>query len=292
MEIKSFYEPESGTWTHLLADSRDRVAAIIDPVWVFDPISGLADTSFIENVLAVAKQAGYRIEWVLETHAHADHLTAADQVRQRTGAKIACGHGIRGVQETFTRVFNMTDTAIDGSQFDRLLAEGDVIKLGQLDVLVMETPGHTGDSVSYLAEDTAFIGDTLFAPAFGTARCDFPGGDAAQLYDSIRKLYELPEETRLFLCHDYPQADEEPVRDITVGESRTKNVHLKTETTKEDFVAMRTRRDSQLGLPRLILPSLQVNILAGENPGADTNGVVYLRTPFNRTLADLIKGEV
>ena len=162
MEIKSFYEPESGTWTHLLADSRDKVAAVIDPVWVFDPVSGLADTAFIENVLAVAEQAGYRIEWVLETHAHADHLTAADQVRQRTGAKIACGHGIRGVQENFTRVFNMTDTAIDGSQFDRLLEEGDVIKLGQLEVLVMETPGHTGDSISYLAGDAAFIGDTLF----------------------------------------------------------------------------------------------------------------------------------
>jgi glyoxylase-like metal-dependent hydrolase (beta-lactamase superfamily II) len=292
MEIKSFYEPESGTWTHLLADSSDKVAAIIDPVWVFDPVSGLADTAFIENVLAVARLAGYRIEWVLETHAHADHLTAADQVRQRTGAKIACGRGICGVQENFTRVFNMTDTATDGSQFDRLLAEGDVIKLGQLDVFVIDTPGHTGDSISYLAQDTAFIGDTLFAPAFGTARCDFPGGDAAQLYDSIRKLYQLPEETRLFLCHDYPQADDEPVRDITVGESRSMNIHLKAETTKEEFIAMRTQRDSQLGLPRLILPSLQVNILAGAAPGAGSNGVEYLRTPFNRILADLIKGEV
>jgi glyoxylase-like metal-dependent hydrolase (beta-lactamase superfamily II) len=292
MEIKSFYEPESGTWTHLLADSSDKVAAIIDPVWVFDPVSGLADTAFIENVLAVARLAGYRIEWVLETHAHADHLTAADQVRQRTGAKIACGRGICGVQENFTRVFNMTDTATDGSQFDRLLAEGDVIKLGQLDVFVIDTPGHTGDSISYLAQDTAFIGDTLFAPAFGTARCDFPGGDAAQLYDSIRKLYQLPEETRLFLCHDYPQADDEPVRDITVGESRSMNIHLKAETTKEEFIAMRTQRDSQLGLPRLILPSLQVNILAGAAPGAGSNGVEYLRTPFNRMLAELIKGEV
>ena len=292
MEIRSFYEPESGTWTHLLADSRDKVAAIIDPVWVFDPVSGLADTSFIDNVLAVAEQAGYRIEWVLETHAHADHLTAADQLRQRTGAKIACGRGICGVQENFTRLFNMTDTATDGSQFDRLLEGGDVIKLGQLDVLVMETPGHTGDSISYLAGDAAFIGDTLFAPAFGTARCDFPGGDAAQLYDSITKLYDLPEKTRLFLCHDYPKAGVGPVRDITVEESRSKNIHLTTGTTKAEFVAMRTHRDSQLGLPRLILPSLQVNILAGAAPGTDSNGVVYLRTPFNRTLEDLIKGDV
>lgn len=292
MEIKSFYEPESGTWTHLLADSSDKVAAIIDPVWVFDPVSGLADTAFIENVLAAAEQAGYRIEWVLETHAHADHLTAADLVKQRTGAKTACGRGICGVQESFTRVFNMTDTATDGSQFDRLLEEGDVIKLGHLDVFVMETPGHTGDSICFLAGNAAFIGDTLFAPSFGTARCDFPGGDAAQLYDSIERLYDLPKNTRLFLCHDYPKAGDTPVRDISVEESRRNNIHLKTETTKMEFVAMRTHRDSQLGLPRLILPSLQINILAGAAPGTDSNGVVYLRTPFNRALAELIKGEV
>ena len=292
MEIKSFYEPESGTWTHLLADSSDKVAAIIDSVWVFDPVSGLADTAFIEDVLAVAEQAGYRIEWVLETHAHADHLTAADLVKQRTGAKTACGRGICGVQESFTRVFNMTDTATDGSQFDRLLQEGDVIKLGQLDVFVMETPGHTSDSICFLAGDAAFIGDTLFAPSFGTARCDFPGGDAAQLYDSIEKLYDLPKNTRLFLCHDYPRAGDKPVRDITVEESRRKNIHLQTETTKTEFVAMRTHRDSQLGLPRLVFPSLQVNILAGAAPGTDSNGVVYLRTPFNRALAELIKEEV
>jgi glyoxylase-like metal-dependent hydrolase (beta-lactamase superfamily II) len=292
MEIKSFYEPESGTWTHLLADSNERVAAVIDPVWVFDPVSGLADTAFIDNVLASAEQAGYRIEWILETHAHADHLTAADLLRQRTGAKIACSRGICGVQENFVRVFNMTDTATDGSQFERLLREGDVIELGQLKVRVMETPGHTNDSITYLAGDAAFIGDTLFAPAFGTARCDFPGGDAARLYDSIRKIYDLPGETRLFLCHDYPKAGAKPVRDITVEESRRDNIHLKAQTTKTEFVAMRTGRDSQLGLPRLILPSLQVNIIAGAVPGAESNGVEYLRTPFNRSIADLIKREI
>jgi len=289
MEIKSFYEPDSGTWTHLLADPSEKVAAIIDPVWVYDPVSGMADAAFIEEVLVHADQAGYRIDWVLETHAHADHLTAADLVRQRSGAKIACSRGICGVQETFSKLFNMP-AATDGSQFDRLLVEGDVIHLGQLEVVVMETPGHTGDSISYLAGDAAFIGDTLFAPAFGTARCDFPGGDAGQLFDSISRLYALPDAARLYLCHDYPKADDEPVRDITVGESRSKNIHMKTETIKEEFVAMRTHRDSQLGLPRLILPSLQVNILAGAAPDADSNGVMYLRTPFNCTLADLIKG--
>jgi glyoxylase-like metal-dependent hydrolase (beta-lactamase superfamily II) len=290
MKIQSFYEPDSGTWTHLLANSNGGIAAIIDPVWVFDPISGLADTSFIDNVLSVAEKAGYRIEWVLETHAHADHLTAAELVRQRTGAKVACSRGICGVQENFSRAFNMTDAATDGSQFDRLLEEGDVIELGQLEVRVMETPGHTGDSISYLADDAAFIGDTLFAPTFGSARCDFPGGDAAQLYDSISRIYELPKKTRLYLCHDYPKAGEKPKSDITVEESLRKNIHFNAKTTKSEFVAMRTARDSRLSLPRLILPSLQVNILAGAVPGADTNGVTYLRTPFNQSLSDLIKG--
>lgn len=291
LKISSFYEPDSGTWTHLLADPAEQKAAIIDPVLVYDPVSGQTDTAFIEQVLAEAERAGYSIQWVLETHAHADHLTAAELVRQRTGAKTACGRGICGVQQNFARVFNMEQTPADGSQFDRLLVEGDSIALGGLNIEVMETPGHTGDSVTYLAGDAAFIGDTLFAPAFGTARCDFPGGDAGQLYDSIKKLYRLPGETRLFLCHDYPKAGEKPVKEVTVKQSQQTNIHLKADTTRSEFVAMRTQRDSQLGLPRLIFPSLQVNILAGAMPAAESNGVTYLRTPFNRSIADLIKGE-
>lgn len=291
MDIKSFYEPDSGTWAHLLADPTEKAAAIIDPVWVFDPVSGKADSGFIENVIEAAGKEDYRIEWVLETHAHADHLTAADRVKKLTGAKTACGQGICGVQENFSRVFNMQDMAIDGSQFDRLLKDGDVIELGRLNILVMETPGHTGDSVSYLAQDAAFIGDTLFAPGFGTARCDFPGGDAGQLYDSIRKLYELPRGTRLFLCHDYPKEGNEPVCVVTVEESRKANIHLNEKTAKSEFVAMRTRRDGELGLPRLLLPALQINILGGAAPEASLNGVSYLRIPFNRSLPDLIKGD-
>lgn len=291
MKISSFYEPDSGTWTHLLADSVEQKAAIIDPVLVYDPISGQTDTAFIEQVLAEAERAGYSIQWVLETHAHADHLTAAEWVKRKTGAKTACGRGICGVQKNFAKVFNMEQTPTDGSQFDRLLVEGDGIQLGGLNIEVMETPGHTGDSVTYLAGDAAFIGDTLFAPAFGTARCDFPGGDAGQLYDSIKKLYQLPGETRLFLCHDYPKEGEKPVKEVTVKQSQQTNIHLKADTTRSEFVAMRTARDSQLGLPRLILPSLQVNILAGATPAAESNGVTYLRTPFNRSIADLIKGE-
>lgn len=288
MDIKSFHEPESGTWTYLLADVSRKIAAIIDPVWVYDPVSGMVDSGFIEAVLAAAADADCRIGWVLETHAHADHLTAADLVRRRTGARIACGRGICRVQETFAGVFNMTGVATDGSQFDRLLAEGDTLNVGSLEIRVIETPGHTADSVSYLAEDAVFVGDTLFAPAFGTARCDFPGGDAGRLYDSIARIHALPDETRIFLCHDYPKAGEEPVCTVTVAESRRDNVHVGAGKSRDSFVAMRRGRDAQLGLPKLILPSLQVNILAGAAPEADSNGVTYLRTPFNRALAELV----
>lgn len=291
MEIQSFHEPQSGTWTHLIADPGERRAAIIDPVLVFDSVSGLIDTTFIDKVLNEAGQSGYVVEWVLETHAHADHLTAADLIRRRTGAKIACSAGICGVQENFVRVFNMTKTETDGSQFDRLLREGDVIALGSLDIHVMETPGHTGDSIVYLAGNAAFIGDTLFAPAFGSARCDFPGGDAAKLYDSIMKLYQLPGDTLLYLCHDYPKEGQQAVCHVSVEESMKTNIHLKAKTTREEFIAMRTGRDSQLNLPKLILPSLQFNILAGAAPDCESNGVSYLRTPFNRTIEELIKGD-
>lgn len=291
MEIKSFYEPESGTWTYLLADVSSKIAAIIDPVWVYDPVSGLADSGFIEAVLATAKDVDCRIDWVLETHAHADHLTAADLVRRRTGARIACGRNICGVQQTFAGVFNMTGVATDGSQFDRLLAEGDTLKVGSLEIRVIETPGHTADSVSYLVKDAVFVGDTLFAPAFGTARCDFPGGDAGRLYDSIARIHALPDETRIFLCHDYPKAGEEPVCSVTVAESRRDNVHVGAGKSRDSFVAMRSQRDAQLGLPRLILPSLQINILAGAVPEPDRNGVTYLRTPLNCTLGELVAAQ-
>lgn len=291
MQIESFYEPVTGTWTYLLGDDLEKAAAIIDPVWLYDPVSGQTDEVFVQNVLDRAAALGWRVEWVLETHAHADHLTAADWIRKKTGARIACSRGICGVQENFVRVFNMREAATDGSQFDRLLQHGDTLSLGSLKIEVMETPGHTADSITYRVGNAAFIGDTLFAPGFGTARCDFPGGDAGQLYDSIRALYELPSDTRLFLCHDYPKEGEEPVRDVTVAECLRSNVHLSESTSKEEFVKMREERDRQLGLPRLILPSLQVNILAGDCPRADSNGVVYLRTPFNRTIAELIKGD-
>lgn len=290
MKIQSFHEPQSGTWTHLLADPAQRVAALIDPVWVYDPVSGCADRSFTSDILSQAEADGYRLEWVLETHAHADHLTAAGWVRERTGARIACGRGITDVQDNFARVFNMAPPAGAGL-FDRLLDDGDELVLGDLTLRVMATPGHTGDGLTYLAGDAAFIGDTLFAPAAGTARCDFPGGDARMLYRSIRKLYELPRDTRLFLCHDYPDAGAEPVCSVTVAESMRDNVHVGEDTSEEDFVTLREARDRKLGLPRLILPALQVNILAGSPPAADGNGVSYLRIPFNTNMAELIEGD-
>lgn len=291
MDIIPFHEPESGTWTYVLSDKRTQVAAIIDPVWVYDPVSGMTDTEFIDRVLAVVREKGLSLDWVLETHAHADHLTAAAEIRRRTGAQIACGKGICSVQKTFARVFNMVGLATDGSQFDRLLEEGDCFKLGELEIRIMETPGHTNDSITYVVGDAAFIGDTLFTPSFGTARCDFPGGDAGQLYDSISRIYQLGDDTRLFLCHDYPKGDDQPTCEISVAESRHSNIHFSAETTREDYIAMRTARDAQLGLPRLILPSLQVNIQAGEVPAAEGNGVVYLKTPFNQSLASLLESE-
>jgi glyoxylase-like metal-dependent hydrolase (beta-lactamase superfamily II) len=289
LDIRSFYEADSGTWTHLLSDLGSKTAAVIDPVWVYDPVSGMADNVFIDDVLAAAEAQACQIEWVLETHAHADHVTAADYLRRKTGAKIACGRGICDVQKTFAKVFNFDAVAIDGSQFDRLLDDGDLLSLGGREIRVIETPGHTGDSISYLVDRAVFVGDTLFAPGYGTARCDFPGGDAGRLFDSIARLHALPDDTRLYLCHDYPEDGVEPVSSITVGESRRRNVHVKDGTRRKDFVAMREERDAQLGMPRLFVPSLQVNILAGAPPPPEGNGVSYLRTPFNRPVGELVR---
>ena len=291
VEITPSYEPESGTWTYLLADPAQSAAAIIDPVWVFDPVSGRVSTQLIDALLNIAQQRNYRIEWVLETHAHADHLSSAGYIREKTGARIAIGRGICAVQKTFTRVFNLTDVATDGSQFDRLLDDGDIIPLGSLSIRVLATPGHTGDSITYVVEDAAFIGDTLFAPRYGTARCDFPGGNASDLFDSIQRIHGLPDTTRLFLCHDYPKEGAQPVNVVPVSESRQNNIHAKTGTEREAYISMRTERDARLSLPRLILPALQVNIRAGSGPLADDNGVPYLRLPFNRTIAQILAGE-
>jgi len=289
MEIRSHFETGTGTWTYLVADTVSGKAALIDPVLLFDPVSGHSDSSYTQGILDEAEQLGYQLEWVIETHVHADHLSAARFVCQVSGAKLAVSHAVRAVQKTFVPIFNLEDVLTDGSQFDRLLFEGDELELGDLRMKVLETPGHTPDGISLLVEDAAFIGDTLFAPPRGSARCDFPGGDAGILFDSVQKLYALPEKTRLFLCHDYPTEGQAATASITVAESRSKNIHVKSGTGREDFIALRQGRDTKLSLPRLILPSVQFNLRGGQEITPESNGVAYLKTPltkaFKNTLA-------
>ena len=288
IEITPFYEPESGTWTYLVADEATRKAAVIDPVWVYDPVSGFADRSAVDALLHTAEEKGLEIEWVLETHAHADHLTAAAVIVEETGAQLGIGRGIRTVQANFARVFDLPGLETNGSQFDRLFAEGDTLALGKTELRVMEVPGHTDDSIAYVTDGAAFVGDTLFAPAYGTARCDFPGGDAGKLYDSIQRLHALPDDTRLYLCHDYPAEGEQPRSHVTVAESRRDNIHVGGGKDRASFVAMREARDATLKLPRLILPSLQINIRAGSPPSAGRNGAAYLKIPFNASIEALL----
>lgn len=288
MEITPFYESGTGTWSYLLADTEQNKAAIIDPVMIFDPVSGLCDSSAVDPLLTWARQKAYSIEWVLETHIHADHVSAARYVCQETGAKLAAGHGVPLVQSTFARVFNLKGFACDGCQFDRLLADGAELQLGGLTIRVLETPGHTPDSISFLVGDAAFIGDTLFSPALGSARCDFPGGSARKLYESVEKLHALPAHTNLYLCHDYPAAGADPVSHVSVAESRQKNAHLNSTVSVEDFVKLRQSRDATLPLPRLILPSVQINIHGRVALSTEANGVAYLKTPLNKSIRDIL----
>ena len=288
LSITPFHEPRSGTWTYLVADTGQGVAAIIDPVWVFDPVSGLTSRESIDQVLAVLNAEGWSLAWGRETHAHADHLSAGALLRDETGAAIAIGAGIRSVQETFARVYNTPERPVDGTPFDRLLEEGDEIELGAHTIRVLATPGHTNDSITYVVEDAAFVGDTLFAPSYGSARCDFPGGDAGLLFDSVQKLYALPDDTRLFLCHDYPAEGAEPRAMVTVAESRRDNIHINESTTRDASIALREQRDAGLNLPQLIYPAIQVNVLAGAAPPAEDNGVSYLKLPFNTTVPELL----
>ncbi len=287
--IISQHDAETGTWTYVLADPDVGVAAMIDPVWGYDAVSGDTNTGNVDKLLEQVKDRGWSLEWVLETHAHADHLSAAMYVREQTGASIAIGRGIRAVQAAFIRIFNLDDVAADGSQFDRLLGEGDVIQIGALEIKVMETPGHTSDSLTYCVADCAFVGDTLFAPGFGTARCDFPGGDAAMLFDSIARKHGLPGATRLFLCHDYPGSGEDARSMVTVAESRASNIHARDGIRREEYIDMRETRDAKLSLPRLIYPALQVNIRGGKGPEPEQNQTAYLRIPFNADIEALLK---
>jgi glyoxylase-like metal-dependent hydrolase (beta-lactamase superfamily II) len=275
-----FRHEDTATWTYLVHAPGDEAAVVIDPVLDFDVASGEARVRSASKVLAAANASRLRIEWILETHAHADHLSAAAWLRERTGAKVAIGAGIVRVQRSFKERLNLDDDALvaDGRQFDRLLADGEVLRVGALAVQALATPGHTSDSMSYLVGDAVFVGDTLFSPTSGSARCDFPGGDARALYRSVQRLYGLSA-TRMFLCHDYPPAGAEARAEIPIGEQRAANIHLRDGIDEASFVAMRTARDATLAVPRLLWPALQVNIRGGRLPRPESNGSSYLRLP-------------
>ena len=278
--IRAFFDEPTNTVSYIVADPVTREAAAIDPVLDYDQAASQVDTRSVDAMLRFADEQGYRIVWTLETHAHADHLSGSPYVKAKTGAKIGIGEHIKDVQRIFRPVFDAVDLKTDGSDFDRLFADGERFKIGELEAEVLYTPGHTPADVTYKIADAAFVGDTLFMPDYGTARADFPGGDAHQLYRSIRRLMALPEQTRLFMCHDYKA----PGRDVyawetTVREEREKNVHVKEGVSEGEFVAMRNARDATLSAPRLLLPSIQVNIRAGKFPPAHSNGVRYLTIP-------------
>ena len=278
--IRAFFDEATNTFSYLVADPATKRAAVIDPVLDYDPKSGEVDVRSVEAVLAAAREAGYTVEWSLETHAHADHLSGSPYVKARTGAKIAIGENIKEVQRIFRPVFNATDLKTDGSDFDRLFKDGDRFKIGVLEVEVIHTPGHTPACISYKIGDVVFVGDTLFMPDYGTARADFPGGDAHKLYQSIRRLLSLPPRTRLFMCHDYKAPGRDSYAfETTVDEQRTRNVHVHEGVEENEFVAMRNARDATLAAPTLLLPSIQVNIRAGRFPAAEANGVRYLKIP-------------
>lgn len=279
--IEAFFDEPTNTISYLVADPASGEAAVIDPVLDFDLASGSADMRSAERILATAAEHGWRIAMVLETHAHADHLSAAPYIKAKTGAAIGIGEHICDVQKIFRPVFALDDLKTDGSDFDRLFADGERFKIGTLDVEVMHVPGHTPADVAYLVGDAAFVGDTLFMPDYGTARADFPGGDARQLYRSIRRVLSLPEETRLFLCHDYKAPGRDDYRwETSVNEQRRASVHVHDGITEDEFVAMREARDATLAVPKLLLPAIQVNVRAGRFPEAEANGVRYLKIPI------------
>ena len=279
--VTSFFDPTTNTYSYVVRDPASQTCVIIDSVLDYDPASGRTNTASAEKIVAFVREQQLTVEWLLETHVHADHLSAAPYLKQQLGGKLAIGAQITTVQQVFGEIFNAgAQFATDGSQFDRLLNQGDILSVGELSVQVMHTPGHTPACLSYVIGDAVFVGDTLFMPDYGTARCDFPGGDARTLYASIQRLFELPDNTRVFMCHDYkaPGRDEY-CNETTVAAERQSNIHVREGISADEFVAMRTERDATLSMPTLILPSVQVNMRAGELPPAEDNGVRYLKIP-------------
>ncbi|MDO6428175.1 MBL fold metallo-hydrolase [Thalassotalea sp. 1_MG-2023] len=278
--VISFFHDETCTFTYVVFDAEQRSGVVIDPVLDFDQASGKVSYESANKVLDYVNEHQLTIEWILETHAHADHLTAAQYLKDNTNAQVAIGKGIAVVQKTFKKIYNLSEKfPVEGEQFDRCFSDGDSFSVGSLTVDVIATPGHTNDSVTYLIGDAAFIGDTLFHPSLGTARCDFPGGDAAMLFNSIQRLFALPQNTRIFLCHDYPEGDRSPICQVTLAEQKIANIHVKEGNSKQDFIAFRTARDHSLAVPRLLLPAIQVNIAAGHFPTPESDQQVYLKSP-------------
>jgi glyoxylase-like metal-dependent hydrolase (beta-lactamase superfamily II) len=280
-EITAFFDEPTNTVSYLIWDKATMDGAVIDPVLDYDFRTGKAGFASADHILAEAKKLGVTIGQVLETHAHADHLSGAPYIKLKTGATVSIGEHIRDVQRIFRPVFNAVDVSGDGSEFDHLLKDGERFKIGALDGEVMHTPGHTPACVSYHIGDAVFVGDTMFMPDYGTARADFPGGDAHKLYRSIKRILALPAETRLFMCHDYKAPGRDQYAwETTVGEERARNVHVHEGVSEDDFVAMRQKRDATLAAPLLLLPSIQVNIRAGKFPPAEVDGVHYLKVPI------------
>ncbi|MES2433784.1 MAG: MBL fold metallo-hydrolase [Pseudomonadota bacterium] len=282
-DVHAFFDEATNTITYLLREPEGRSCAVIDSVLDFDYASGRTDTRSADAVIAYIRAEGIDLQWVLETHVHADHLSAAPYIQEALGGQIGIGDQITVVQETFGKVFNEgTRFARDGSQFDRLFRDGDSLMIGQMRVDVMHTPGHTPACLTYVAGDAAFVGDTLFMPDFGTARCDFPGGSAAVMFDSVQRILSLPDSTRIFVGHDYKAPGREVFAwESTVGAQKALNVHVGAGRNRDDFVTLREKRDASLAMPRLIIPSLQINMRAGQMPEPEDNGLSYLKVPLN-----------
>ncbi|WP_444921758.1 MBL fold metallo-hydrolase [Microbulbifer sp. CnH-101-G] len=283
-QVRPFLDRETETWSYVVYDRAGGSAAVVDAVLNFDTASGHTSNKGAQEIVAFIREKNLTLEWILETHAHADHLSAAPFLREQLGGRIAIGEQICQVQKIFREVFNLErEFLADGSQFDHLFKDGEHFQVGELEARVIYSPGHTPADMAWLIGDALFVGDTLFMPDVGSARCDFPGGDAAQLYLSVKKILSLPDETRMFMCHDYPpQGQREHQCETTVGAQRRENIHLRDGISESEFVAIRKKRDASLPMPRLIIPSVQVNIRAGQFPPAESNGTVYLKVPLNQ----------
>jgi glyoxylase-like metal-dependent hydrolase (beta-lactamase superfamily II) len=280
--VHSRHHADTGTWCHVVADPVTKAAAIIDPVLDYEAKGARTGTGFAQAMLSLCEEHGYRVQWILETHAHADHLSAAEWLQQQTGAPVGIGAGIRLVQAAFKPIYGLdAGFPTDGSQFDRLFEDGERFALGELEVEVIATPGHTSDSLSYRIGDAVFVGDSIFMPDGGTARCDFPGGDAEVLFASIQRLYALPDATRVFVCHDYGPGGREVREQTTIGEQKRANIHVRADTSAAEFVELRRKRDATLALPALILPAVQVNIRGGRLPPPEADGRRYLTLPLD-----------